>query len=187
MKVTYDMVLAFPKVFDREGKAGDVDRGNAQSTQKFLRELAKNPVASVDAYFTSEEDIEHLLAIEGFEDEVTNPQTGEKLPRIKEGNPDYGIGKFIKLKRPINNIVEFVDRKTGGVKEVDKGGFPSVKILKDGAFVPYDYDTLGAITNGTESKVRFEVYGKGNTRLEAFGITNLVEWVEYEGDTQDEF
>lgn len=187
MKITYDMVLEYPKVMDREGQPGDVDRGNAQSQHKFLRELAKNPVATVNAYFTSQEDLDSLLAVEGFEDEVTNPQTGAKSPRIKEGNPDYGIGKYIQLKRPINNIVEFVDRKTGDVKEVDKGGYPSVKILKDGAFVPYDYDTLGPITNGTESKVRFEVYGKGNTRLEAFGITNLVEWVEYEGDTQDEF
>lgn len=187
MKITYDMVLEYPKIFATEG-VGGVDRGDAKSAHKWLRELSKNPVATVNAYFTSEEDLQDLLGQPGFDNVVVNPQNGNESTRIKDGNTDYGIGKYIQLKRPINNVVEFVDRKTGDVKTVDKGGYPSVKILKDGAFVPYDIEEYGPITNGTKSKVRFEMYGKGNTRLEALGITELVEWIENgEGNTQDEF
>jgi len=187
-KKTYDMVLAYPKVFDREGQPGDVDRGDPKSSQKWLRELSKNPVAVVDAYFTSEEDLNDLLATPGFEDTVVNPQTGEESSRIKNGDSDLGIGKYIKLKRRINDVVEFIDNKTGNVKQVDKGGFPGVKILsEDGSkFVEYDYDTLGAPSNGTKSKVRFEIYGKGATRLEALGITELIEFVP-NPDYEEEF
>lgn len=181
-KKTYTMVLEYAKIFDQEGKPGDLDRGNAQSKQKWLRELAKNPVASVNAYFTSEADMEDLLADPNFDNEVTNPQTGAKSERIKDGNSEFGIGKYIQLKRKMDDKVEFVDKKTGDLKEIDKGGAPSVKILDEAGekFVEYDYDELGPIANGSTSKVRFEVYGKGATRLEAFGVTELVEFVEYE-------
>ena len=203
MKKTYSMVLAYAKIFDLatitdeagntlEGKPGDIDRGDPKSTQKWLRELAKAPVATVDAYFTSEVDLEDFKSLPGFDDVVTNPQTGEKSTRIKDGNEEYGIGKYIRLKRKLIDSVEFVD-KQGNLKVVDKGGAPSVKILdtsgEDDVFVEYDYLTLGAPSNGTESRVRFEVYGKNaTTRLEAFGITNLVEFVgNNEDSTEDPF
>lgn len=194
MKKTYKMVLKYAKIFDlpedQQGKPGDLDRGDPKSEYKWKRELAKNPVATVDAYFTSEEDLQDFMSIDGFEDKVVNPQTGEEKPRIKDGDPEeeLGINKYIQLKRKINDTVEFVDRKTGDLKEIDKGGAPSVKIFDPdtNAFVEYDYDTLGAPANGTEAKVRFEVYGKNAaTRLEAFGITNLVEYVE--NNEEEEF
>lgn len=190
MKKTYDMVLAYAKIFDLpeelRGKPGDLDRGDPKAQAKWLRELAKNPVATVDAYFTSEADVQDLLDTEGFDNTVVNPQTGEETTRIKEGNPDLGIGKYLRLKRKYYDTVEFVDKKTGNLVEIDKGGAPSVKILDTSGEKPvfrtYDYEELGAPSNGTKSKVRFEVYGKGNTRLEAFGITELI---EYTGDDSD--
>ena len=189
-KITFDMILAFPKVFDQQGKPGDIDRGDEKSQQKWLRELSKNPVAVVDAYFTSEADVQELLQHENFENLVVNPQTGAESTRIKEGNPEYGIGKYIKLKRKINDTVEFVDRKTGELKEIDKGGVPSVKMLKveDGKIVdnqPYDYEELGPIGNGSEAKVRFELYGKGATRIDAIGVTKLVQYEEINGEGED--
>jgi len=178
--MTLDMVLEYPKVLDVEGKPSDLDRGDANSSQKWLRELAKNPEAKVNCYFTSEEQIAYLMEYEGFEPMVTNPKTGEEISRIKDGNEDFGIGKYIQLKRKLNDIREYRDKK-GEIKEMDKGGVPGVKVFKDDAFVDYDYEELGPIGNGTESKVRFE---PRYMRLEALGITNLVEFSDtpFEGD-----
>lgn len=196
MKKTYEMVLAYAKIFDLpeeiHGAPGDLDRGDKNSTQKWLRDLSKNPVASVEAYFTSEDDVQDLMDTQGFDNVVVNPQTGEESTRIKDGDAGLGIGKFIKLKRKLVDTVEFVDRKTGSLKEVDKGGPPSVKIYDDTGeapvYTPYDYEALGAPSTGTKSKVRFEVYGKGNTRLEAFGITELVEYIPQDDvDPEDDF
>ena len=194
-KITFDMVLAYAKVFDlpedKRGLPGDLDHGDAKSSEKWLRELAKNPVATVDAYFTSEEDIGKLLEHPNFEDLVVNPQTKEESTRIKNGDPELGIGKFIKLKRKFNDTVEFVDNKTGDLKTIDKGGSPTVKILdttgEESVFVEYDYNTLGSPANGTLSKVRFELYGKGATRLEALGITELVQYVPGDDSEQEDF
>jgi len=202
--MTLDMVLEYPKVLDHTryviketgeqvskedyesgdyegdvevdtsliGKPSDLDRGDAKSDQKWLRELAKNPEAKVNCYFTSEEQIAYLMEYEGFEPMVTNPKTGEEMSRIKDGNEDFGIGKYIQLKRKLNDIREYRDKK-GEIKEMDKGGVPGVKVFKDDAVVDYDYEELGPIGNGTESKVRFE---PRYMRLEALGITNLVEF-----------
>lgn len=185
--MTLDMVLEYPKVFDQEGKPGDIDRGNPKSDKKWLRELAKNPQAKVNAYFTSEEQIEFLESFDGFDRMVTNPQTGAEVDRIKEGNEEYGIGKYIQLKRNFDDVREYIDKKTKEVKELDKGGTPSVKIFmpnEEGEMVAmeYDYDEFGAPSNGTEAKVRFE---PRYMRLEALGITNLIEYVAEED--QDDF
>lgn len=182
--ITLDMVLEYAKIFNKEGLPGDLDRGNPKADQKFLRELAKNPEAKVNAYFTSDEQIEFLEGFDGFDRIVTNPQTGEEVDRIKDGNPDLGIGKYIQLKRKMDDIREFKN-KQGQIGEMDKGGAPIVKILsvlEDGeseAYVEYDYDTLGAPSNGTEAKVRFE---PRYMRLDAIAVTNLIEYVEEDED-----
>jgi hypothetical protein len=189
--ITLDMVLEYAKVFDQEGKPGDIDRGNPKADQKWLRELAKNPEAKVNCYFTSEEQIEFLEGFDGFDRMVTNPQTGQQVDRIKDGNPDFGIGKYIQIKRKMNDIREFKN-KQGQIEEMDKGGAPVVKILSVAtneetgetteAFIDYGYDALGAPSNGTEAKVRFE---PRYMRLDAIAVTNLIEYVE--GDSEDDF
>jgi len=182
--MTLDMVLEYTKIFDQEGKPADLDRGNPKADQKWLRELAKNPEAKVNAYFKSDEQIEFLEGFDGFDRIVTNPQTGVEVDRIKDGNPDLGIGKYIQLKRKMDDIREFKN-KQGQIEEMDKGGAPVVKILsvlEDGeseAYVEYDYDTLGAPSNGTEAKVRFE---PRYMRLDAIAVTNLIEYVEEDED-----
>jgi len=176
--VTLDMVLEYAKIFDQEGEFGDLDRGDPKSDKKWLRELSKNPTAVVNAYFTSEEQIDFLCEFPGFDRIVTNPQTGEEVDRIKVGSDDYGIGKYIQLKRKLEDVREFVDKK-GNLQEMDKGGAPVVKILSaDGSkYVDYDYDELGAPSNGTEAKVRFE---PRYMRLDAIAVTNLIEYVPQE-------
>lgn len=182
--MTLDMVLEYAKIFDQEGKPADLDRGNPKADQKWLRELAKNPEAKINAYFKSDEQIEFLEGFDGFDRIVTNPQTGVEVDRIKDGNPDLGIGKYIQLKRKMDDIREFKN-KQGQIEEMDKGGAPVVKILsvlEDGeseAYVEYDYDTLGAPSSGTEAKVRFE---PRYMRLDAIAVTNLIEYVEEDED-----
>lgn len=179
--MTLDMVLEYAKVFDAEDQPGDLDRGKADSDKKWLRELSKNPEAKVNAYFTSEEQIDFLKGYDGFDEIVKNPQTGEETSRIKEGNEEFGIGKYIVLKRKLNDIREYRN-KQGEIKEMDKGGAPSVKILEADAFVDYDYSEYGPVGNGTESKVRFE---PKYMRLEALGITDLVEFSDEPYDEDD--
>src|SRR6056297_119571 len=152
--MTLDMILEYAKVFDAEGKPGDLDKGDANSDQKWLRELFKNPEAKVNAYFTSEDQIEALSEYPGFERMVTNPKTGQEIDRIKDGTEEYGIGKYIQLKRKMEDKREFRDKK-GNIQEMDKGGLPGVKIMVNGDFVEYDYEQYAPIGNGTESKVRF--------------------------------
>src|SRR6056297_4084628 len=109
--MTLDMVLEYPKFFDQGGKPGDLDRGNPKAEEKWLRDLSKNPVAKGNFYFTSEEQIEFLESYDGFERMVTNPKTGATVDRIKDGNPDLGIGKYITLTRKLYDTKEFVNKK----------------------------------------------------------------------------
>ena len=179
-KIMFEAVLEYAKVFDQEGKSGDIDRGDAKSSQKWLRELAKNPHAVVNCYFTKQEDIDRILNHENFDNKVVNPQTGAESTRIKAGRAEFGLGQYLQLKRKLTDQVEFIDRKTGELVVVDKGGAPEVKLVEfvDGAIesTNYDYDENGPIGNGTKALVVFELYGKGATRLEKIGVTDLVHY-----------
>lgn len=198
-KFNLNAILVYPKVFNladtvdpetgesMAGKPGDVDRGDAKSTKKWLRELAKNPKSTLQAYFTSEDQIAELEEHPDFERMVLNPQTGDEVDRIKEGNSEYGIGKYISLNRPMSDVKEFVDRKTGDLKEVDYGGPVRMKtaVVGEGGKLSdvkdYDYFTLGPISNGSRGIVKFE---PRYMRLEAIAVTDLVEFVP---NTEEDF
>jgi hypothetical protein len=173
-KLTYDMVLEYAQVFEE-----NMDKGDPESSQKFMRELAKSGgQTKVNAYFTSEEQIAELEQA-GFERMATNPQTGEKVDRIKDGNPDYGIGKYMVLKRKFTDVREVKDRKTGEFKEVEFGGLPKVVDLRDlDNKRIWSYEEDGRLGNGTEAKVMIDLYKSSTVRLEAIGITKHVEYVE---------
>ena len=177
MEHVFDVVVEYFKGFDQEGKPGDIDRGDAQSSHKWLRELAKNPVTVVNVYFKTEEDLEKLMNSETFQNETTNPQTGATGTRVKEGNSELGIGKYIQLKRKLSDLKEYKDRKTGEIREFEAGGLLSVTMWDDekGAFVPYDYDKMGAPANGSEAKVRFD---DRFLRPMNLGFTSVVEYTE---------
>lgn len=172
---TYEFVLEYAKVLDIEGLGGP-DCGDAQSPKKWLRELSKNPVFKVNAYFTSEEDMQDLLQNPLFENEVINPQTQEKTTRIKEGDSQYGIGRYITLSRKTVDVREIMDKKKGLV-EVDYGGAPKVLVKKDDVWVDYDVEDeeLGLIGNGSSAKIRFH---PKYLRLEKVGVTELIEFID---------
>lgn len=180
----FTMTIEYPRIFDKPGQYADLDRGDAKSQQKWLRELAKNPETKFNAYFNSEEDMQKLLDSETFENETTNPQTGGKSTRIKDGNPELGIGKYVQLKRKLSDIKEFVDRKTGDLKEFEAGGLLKVTVYDEekDAFVPYDYEKLGAPANGSVAKVRFN---DKYMRPMNLGFVEVVEFTEGESEGVD--
>jgi hypothetical protein len=174
------MVLEYAKVFKE-----NADYGDAESAQKWLRDLAKNGgQTAVNAYFTSEEQLQGFLQ-SGYERMATNPKTNEVVDTIKEGNQEYGIGKYLQLKRKITDVREYKDRKTGEFLEVDFGGIPTVIDIREGEENKrlWDYEGDGELGHGTEAYVEFEVYKGTSRRLKNLAVVNLV---EYEGETETE-
>jgi len=184
----FNVVVEYTKVFDQEGKPADIDRGDAQSNQKWLRELAKNPETKINIYFKTEEDLQKLMDSETFQNETTNPQTGATGTRVKEGNSELGIGKYLQLKRKLSDLKEYKDRKTGEIKEFEAGGLLSVTmgVMKEGklVFVPYDYDKMGAPASGSEAKIRFD---DRYLRPMNLGFTSVIEYTEEGGNDGVDF
>lgn len=181
-KYTYDMVLEYAQVFEN-----NIDKGDENSSEKWMRELFKSGgQAKVNAYFTSEEQIDRLVEA-GFERNAINPRTKEEVDRIKDGNPAFGIGKYITLKRKISDLKEVKDRKTGEFRVVEFGGMPKVVDLRN---LPdkrmWSVEEDGFLGNGTEAKIMFDLYNSSGIRLEAIGVTNLVPYEVNQSDADEE-
>lgn len=176
-KYTMRMVLEWARVFKDNADMGDPEGPRAAKAT-----YDKGGQYVVNAYFTDQADIDKLL-----EDGVDpNPMNGE---RFKEGNPEFGIGKFMVLKRPVPDIIKTYQNKSGEVT-VNYGG--PVEVLdfreyyskspedRDVSDVrKWDLDTDGLIGNGSVAMVQFETYSKGaGVRLSKVGV---VEHVAYEG------
>lgn len=180
-KHTFDMVLEYARVFEQ-----NMDKGDPEHKEKFMRDLAKNGgQTKVNCYFTSEDQIKALEQA-GFSRDAINPRTGEKVDRIKEGNPEFGIGKYLTLKRKFRDLKEVKDTKTGEFKDVDFGGLPKVVDLRN---FPekrmWSFEEDGALGNGTEAKVMFDLYKESTLRLEAIGVTKLVEYEQNQQPSGD--
>jgi hypothetical protein len=170
-KYTMDMVLEYAKVFPENADMGDPE-GN--KTQKAIH--AKGGQYIVNAYFTSEEQIEQLLS------EGMNPSPMNS-PRILMGNQDFGIGKYIKLKREFqDNIKTFTNNKRGDVT-VNFGGPVGIVDLTNGVENKkwWSFENDGPLGNGTRAMVQFEMYAEGSgLRLKNIGVT---EHVPYESNS----
>lgn len=181
-KYTYDMVLEYAQVFEN-----NLDKGDENSSEKWMRELFKaGGQTKVNAYFTSEDQIAELEA-NGFERMAINPKTKAEVDRIKEGNLNFGIGKFITLKRKVSDVKEIKDRKTGEFKMVEFGGMPKIVDLRN---LPekrlWSVEDDGFLGNGTEAKVMFDLYNGSGIRLEAIGVTSLVEYEANQSSADEE-
>ena len=182
-KYTMEMVLEYAKVFEQ-----NADMGDAESSQKWLRDLAKKGgQAVVNAYFTSQEQIDTLVG-EGFERMALNPNTGQEVDRIKTTDKPFGIGQYLQLKRLISDIKEVKDRKTGQFVEVDYGGLPTVVDLTEGRENKrlWDYEADGPLGNGTRALVQFEIYNGRTVRLLNIGVLEHVAYEESQGSEDDE-
>ena len=170
-----EMVLEYAKVFKENADYGDPD-----SNQKWLRELSKSGgQTAVNAYFTSEDQINQLLE-SGYQRMTTNPSTGQQVDTIKVGNPEFGIGQYIQLKRKVVDIREYKDSQSGEFKELDLGGFPTVVDLTEGEENKrlWDYEEKGQLGHGTRAYIEFEVYKGGSRRLSNLAITDHIAYEE---------
>lgn len=170
-KYVMEMVLEYPKVFEE-----NLDMGNPDGPRAAQAIAQKGGQFIVNGYFTNEDQIDQLYG-DGLDPAPMNS------PRIIEGNSQFGIGKFMKLKRDKNNIKVFQD-KSGKDVEVDYGGAPKVVDLTKGEDKKrmWSFVDDGPLGNGTKAKVQFETYAKGaGVRLMNIGV---VDHVSYESNSE---
>lgn len=170
-KHTMEMILEYAKIFPQNADMGDE---NGNKTQKAIH--AKGGQYIVNAYFTSEEQIQELMQA------GLNPSPMNS-PRILDGNTDFGIGSFIKLKRDVNDNIKTFDNK-GKEVTINYGGPVGVVNLTNGpenkAWWSVEED--GLIGNGTRAMVQFEMYADGSgLRLKNVGITDHVPYESSNG------
>jgi len=169
-KYTMDMVLEYAKILPE-----NADMGSPTGSKAAKAIHDKGGQYIVNAYFTSEDQIETLLKA------GLNPAPMNS-PRILEGNADFGIGKFIKLKRQVKDDIKTFTNKTGEVT-INYGGPVGVVNLTNGVENKswWSLETDGLIGNGSRAMVQFEMYADGSgLRLVNVGIT---EHVPYEGNS----
>jgi len=170
-----EMILEYSQVFESNKDEGS-DANNAAKKSQSMGGKYK-----VNAYFTSQEDLDRLKA-----DGVKEVNLGH--PRFKEGNSEYGIGIFMNLHRYHNDTKTFKDKKTKEVKELDFGGPPVVVDLTNGRENKrlWDVDVDGFLGNGTRALVKFSTYSDGvGLRLDAIGVLELVPYAGKDSDEDD--
>lgn len=176
-KYTMEMVLEYAKVFPENADMGDPDGPRAAQAVH-----QKGGQYTVNAYFTSKDQIQELVA--GGLD--LHPMNSD---RIKEGNEDFGIGKYINLKRPVPDNIKTFENKNGPV-EVNYGGPVGVVNLTEGAENKrwWNFEEDGPLGNGTKAMVQFETYSNGaGVRLKNIGVTEHVPYeMSNEPDPNDE-
>lgn len=167
-RYTMDMVLEYAKVFPENADMGDPD--GPRAAQAIFQ---KGGQYAVNAYFTSESQIQELLS-DGLDPKPMNND------RIIESTSEYGIGKFMRLKRPFADDIreDWTDPVTKE-KGVNLGGAPKVVDLTQGRDNRrlWNFEKDGALGNGTKAKVQFETYSNGaGIRLLNIGITEHVSY-----------
>lgn len=166
-----EMVLEWAKVFPENADMGNPDGPRAaQAIHK------KGGQYIVNAYFTSEDQIEQLVQ-DGLDLHPMNSN------RIVDGKAEFGIGKYMKLKRDVaDNIREFEGK--GGTQTVNFGGPVGVLNITDGIENKrqWSLEEDGLIGNGSKAIVQFQTYSNGaGVRLMNIAVT---EQVKYEGASE---
>jgi len=173
---TMDLLLEYAKIFPENADMGNPD-GNTY--QKQLHNNGGQFI--VNGYFTSEDQIDTLT--KGGMD--LKPMGND---RIISGNADLGIGKYIKLKRKVDDLKKFTNRN-GEEVEIQYGGPPKVVNLTEGRENKrlWSYHEDGLLGNGTKAKVQFELYRDGvGVRLLNVGITEHVPYEDNNVLTEDD-
>jgi len=166
-KYDMEMILEYAKVFPQNYDKGDIE---APKKSAAYGVAAKGGQTVVNAYFTKQEDLDRLIE-DGMDLTPMNHN------RVIEGNQEFGIGKYMKLKRlASDNIKEFTNKKTKEVTQVNYGGFPKIVDLRDPENKRlWDYEEDGPLGNGTKAIVRFDMYSDGaGLRLEAIAVKEHV-------------
>lgn len=162
-KHVMEMVLDYARAFEEDRDMGN-DDNNAG------RKIANhNGQCVVNGYFTDESQIKSLIASGVNEENLGHA-------RFKDGDPELGIGKYMKIARLFDNVKTFKDKK-GNEQEVDFGGAPKVIDYTQGEEnkALWSYEDQGSLGKGTKAMVQFEDYGNGSgIRLIAIAVTDFV-------------
>lgn len=166
-KHAMEMILDYAYVFEQDRDMGNDDNDAG-------RKIANhNGQCVVNGYFIDESQIEHLIA-----SGVNEQNLG--YDRFKEGDPDLGIGKYMKISRLFDNVKTFKDKK-GNIQEVDYGGAPKVIDYTKGEEnkALWSYEEQGRLGKGTRAMVQFEDFrGGSGIRLIAIAVLEHVPWEE---------
>jgi len=158
----------YAKVFER-----NMDRGsNAPDAADFMKRLYEDGGQTTVNFYPADEDEYAKLTSTGWVP-LGKATMGNNL--LREGNPEFGIGKFIVFKRKVK-----CPFPTQNGKVPDWKAFPDVIDKTGEEMVPWDEDN--DIGNGTKGIIKVSVYqanGGFATRLEALAIE---EHVPYEAD-----
>jgi hypothetical protein len=159
-----EMVLEWAKVFPE-----NADMGNPDGPRAAQAIHQKGGQYIVNAYFTSEDQIQQLLD-DGLD---PNPMNSN---RILEGTPELGIGKYMKLKRGVADDIREFEGK-GGKQIVNFGGPVGVINIIDGIENKrvWSLEDDGLIGNGSKAIVQFQTYSRGaGVRLMNIAVTEQV-------------
>jgi hypothetical protein len=113
------------------------------------------------------------------------PETKGPWKTIKDGNPSYGSGKYVKLKRPVFNPNLPNDDGTKGVEM----GPPKVlnRTSDPKGSAEWSFTNDGAIGNGSRVKVLVNIY-EGRAVIDTLEKVAILEHEPYEaGATGDDF
>jgi hypothetical protein len=172
-----EMVIEYAQV-----SPDNADMGDPEGSKAAKAVAAKGGQYKFNGYFTSQEQIDTLL--EGGLD--PHPMNGN---RIKDGNQEYGIGKYMEFKRPVPDNIKTFENKNGTVV-VNYGGPIGVVNLTEGKENKrwWNFEEDGLIGNGSKVTVQFETYSDGaGVRPKNIGVTELVPYEpNYEPDAGDE-
>lgn len=170
-KHTMEMILEYAKIFPQYA-----DMGSSTGAKAAKAVHDKGGQYIVNAYFTSEEQIQELVEA-GLNLSPMNSQ------RIIDGNADFGIGKFMRLKRDVKDNIKTFDNK-GKEVVINYGGPVGVVNFTKGQDNKswWSMEEDGLIGNGTRAMVQFEMYADGSgLRLKNVGITDYVPYESSKG------
>lgn len=106
------------------------------------------------------------------------PEKKGNYATVKEGNPSYASGKFVKLKRPVFNPNL---PNNDGSKGVYMGAPQVFDRTADAKSVaPWSFTENGAIGNGSRVKVLVKVYSGGRVTIDTLDKVAILEHEAYE-------
>ena len=162
-KHAMEMILDHARVFEEDRDMGNDDNNAGRKV------ASHNGQCAVNGYFTDEAQIQKLI-----DAGVNEENLG--YARFKDGDPELGIGKYMKITRPFDNVKTFKDKK-GNEQVVDFGGAPTVIDYTQGEEnkALWSYEKQGSLGKGTRAMVQFEDYGNGSgVRLIALAVLEFV-------------
>lgn len=107
------------------------------------------------------------------------PEVKNGRNSLKDGNPEYGQGKFVKLKRPVYN--PYLPNEDGE-KGVYMGAPKVYNRTEDGSSTAeWSFTEDGALGNGTRVKVLVDVY-QGRAVIDTLEKVAILEHQSYEAE-----